>query len=561
VQRLLMLALTHQGFECDHASDGREAEACIAAGSYDAVVTDLRMPNKHGHALAMTALGLKRPPVVVVHTSVIEPKLAKDLLTRGVDDIVFKPSDFGILAIKVKSLVDRRRSAAAQAAAPQAVGANAGAVAQLQVDVATSFEDPIALANVESKLAGLSQILPISKAALDVYHMTGTNQWETPQVAAAIQRDASLTAEVLRLANSGFYNPSGQRIIQLERAVVQIGQKRIGELALAINSLSALTSAAVPWMDIAVAWKQSMAAGIAVEMLVEQGRHQAVEAGLQLSAIMHPLGRVILGSLYPKHYEVMLERCQENNDALQEHERHMFPLSHAEVASHLLATWNVPAEVHLPLRYLQDDYHALRRVSEPTRIQAEIVKLASLIGRIAVGQWETWDTVELPPATLLKRLGIRSVPEIIDQTRHDVDLLAMFRTIRPRDQRIASAPLLARELAYCDLSGSHCDFLGALLPSMGIMALPCAEDELDDVTDNVLVNCIGVASHRIAAKVRRTSPRKLLIVTDAEGTAPAEEHGQEIAFPTSYGRLRTACWEIARTNQPSEAGARSPGPR
>ena len=73
------------------------------------------------------------------------------------------------------------------------------------------------------------------EAALDVYNMTSTDQWETEHIAAAIQRDPTLAAEVLRLANSSFYNPSGQRVAQLERAVVQIGQKRVGELSLATN--------------------------------------------------------------------------------------------------------------------------------------------------------------------------------------------------------------------------------------------------------------------------------------------------------------------------------------
>ena len=58
-----------------------------------------------------------------------------------------------------------------------------------------------------------------------------------PLIAAAIQRDATLAADVLRMANNSFYNTSGQRVVQMERAVVQIGQKRIGELALATSAL------------------------------------------------------------------------------------------------------------------------------------------------------------------------------------------------------------------------------------------------------------------------------------------------------------------------------------
>jgi HD-like signal output (HDOD) protein/FixJ family two-component response regulator len=555
VQKLLILALGHQGFKCDHAIDGIEAEARIAANKYDVVVTDLRMPNKHGHALATQLLDLDERPVIVIYTGVIEPRLAKDLLARGVDDILFKPLDFSILGVKVKALVDRRRTAEPQAEPPQSANNHAADLARLCLGSSSPLEGPIPLSDVASKLAGLSRLLPISKGALDVYNMTCTDEWDTPQLAAAIQRDASLTAEVLRLANSEFYNPGEQRIIQLERAVVQIGQKRIGELALAINSLTVLTSAIVPWMDTTAAWKQSMAAGIAAEMLIEQGRHQQFEAGLQLSAIMHPLGRVILGSLYPKQYEIMLKRCKDNDETLQEQERRMFPLTHAEIASQLLATWNVPAEVHLPLKSLQDDYRSLCKLSDPTRLKAEIVKLASLIGRLSVGQWEAWDVVELPPVALLKRLGIRCLSEIIDQTRRDIEVLTTFRTDRPAVDKAAATPTLVRELAYCDLSGAYADFLGALLPSMGIKPLPYAKEDLNDLDENILVNCIDAEPHPSAARLRSSSHSCLSIVASASQADRFVGFGQTIVLPISYGRLRTACWKLSRPIPPLEAGS------
>ena len=108
IQKLVVRSLCQQGFKCDTASDGHEAEECLARARYDVVVTDLKMPNKHGHALAVQLLGSTPRPVIVIHTGVIEPKLAKDLLTRGVDDILFKPFDFSVLGHKVKTLVERR---------------------------------------------------------------------------------------------------------------------------------------------------------------------------------------------------------------------------------------------------------------------------------------------------------------------------------------------------------------------------------------------------------------------------------------------------------------------
>ncbi len=457
VQRLVQRALVQQGFNCDAASNRAEAEEKLAAAQYDVVLVDLRLPNGHGHGLAMQLLATEHRPAIVIHTGVHEPRLAKDLLARGVDDVVFKPFDLSVLAAKVKAVVNRRCAARQSAlAAGEASSLPRVVLPEVAADspdssastpngkLTASNSSPgvsgsdadspeagasVSLSDINSKLADLASILPISKAALDVYEMTSAARTEAPQVAAAIQRDATLAAEVLRLANSAFYNLSGQRVVQLERAVVQVGQKRIGELALATNALAALTSTRIPWMDLETLWKRSMAAGIAAEMLIEEGKHQAIETGLMLSEIMQPVGRVVLATLYPKRYERMILQCESNLESLQDQERHTFPLTHTEIMSHLLGVWNVPDDVRLPLRFALDDYTSLLRLSEPVRLRAELVKLAVLFGCLAVEAWSPWDLVDFPPTTLLRRIGLDPMPELLAHIKTDVRVLATFARI------------------------------------------------------------------------------------------------------------------------------------
>ena len=95
----------------------------------------------------------------------------------------------------------------------------------------------LSVAEFNEQLGRVSQVLPISAAALDVYAMTQNLEWDLSQIAAAVQRDAALTTEVLRMANSSYYNPPGRLIVELDEAVMRIGQKRVGELALSINAL------------------------------------------------------------------------------------------------------------------------------------------------------------------------------------------------------------------------------------------------------------------------------------------------------------------------------------
>ena len=106
---------------------------------------------------------------------------------------------------------------------------------------------------------------------------------------------------------------------------------------------------------------------MALETIIDIGGHEAVESGLPLSAIMHPLGRVVLGVLFPLHYERMVEQCWRTEESLHEQERRILPMPHVEVLAQLLSTWQIPPDVALPLKHSKDSYSALARLPEPVK--------------------------------------------------------------------------------------------------------------------------------------------------------------------------------------------------
>jgi len=532
IRKLLAVALRKSGFECDLAADGEQASQLTANARFDVVVTDLKMPNKNGHALALELLQRPDRPLIVVYTGVIEPRLAKDLLARGVDDIQFKPVDFGVLAAKVKAMVERRASAGLLEHEPGEGYAAAPTSGPASED---SAKDPISLSRLNAKIAELSTVLPVSTTAMDVYEMTRSYDWEVSQIAAAIQRDASLAAEVLRLANSSLYNQSGRRILDLDEAVLRIGQKRVGELALTANALAALTPGMLPWLDLELTWKRSMAAGIVVESLVEMGEHQAIEEGLLLSSIMHPLGRVALGMLFPKQYETMIANCGREGSSLQEQERNMFPTSHTEVMAHLLATWRIPLNAFMPLKFSLDDYSALARLSEPTRTRTELVKVAILVGRLAVGRWEPWDVVQFPSSRVLKRLRLSNLAALVRQTRLDLDKLADFHPGGQSAAKKKAERTKTRPVVYCNVTENSEDLFVELLPSMGLEPNSCTVEQLQNVEKPCVINCLGPAATRFAARGAR---KNTALIADEDNRDVFACLAPTISLPTSYGRIR-----------------------
>ncbi|MHC4401139.1 MAG: HDOD domain-containing protein [Planctomycetota bacterium] len=562
VRNLTIRALGAERFQCDAAADGAEARQMFGSSRYDAVVTDLRMPNRHGHSLAVELLASDAPPVVVVLTGIMEPRLAKDLITRGADYVEFKPVNYELFAAKIRALVDRRKLQEANATAskpplPPRPITPVASPKRAEAKHGTAREP----ADVENDMGRLTKLLPVSQAALEVYNMVNADAFEAQQVAAAIKRDTSLAIDVLQLANCSLFNPSGKKIVKVEGAVVRIGQKRIGELALATSALTAFTSNTLPWLDVDLAWRHSIAAGVATELLTESGSHPIAREALFLGALTHLAGRIGLGTLYPEHYLDLTKHCRDHGRPLTEEEKVTFGMSHTQVAARLLQSWHIPREICQPLSHLADTYPSLTRLGEPLRSKTEIVKLAVLVGRIAVGQWEPWEGVELPPDSVPERLGIRSFDEIIRQTRSDLNAILSWRLTQSGSKKPDKAckevntPL--HDVAYCSLSAERVDFLAQIMPSMGVEPRICGVDVLDS-DEAVVVNCVRTPPHRLNAHInpRANSGRKL-IITDAADLKPFARFGEVISVPTNHGSLRSACLRFIEESRESGCVAAS----
>jgi DNA-binding response OmpR family regulator len=240
--------LGSEGFACDRVANGADASEMVERTDYDVMVTDLRMPTLNGHALAVATLRRSPRPLVVVLTAVIEPRLAADLLIRGVDDILFKPVSGIHLATKLKALLVRRK-------VMEPYGARSATA--------------VSAADLEARLADVRYALPISQVALDVVRMAGIEETSMSALAEALSRDPSLTVEVLRLANSHFYAGAAAKTMDIEQAIVRIGTRRLAEIAAATSALVGIAGRKFTWLDTSLLWRQSAASGIAMSLLLE----------------------------------------------------------------------------------------------------------------------------------------------------------------------------------------------------------------------------------------------------------------------------------------------------
>jgi two-component system response regulator TctD len=105
----LVRAFKQSGFVPDHAPDAATAESLLAGNDYDAVVLDLRLPDKHGLALLadLRKAGNRTPVLVLTAQGSLQDRVKG--LNVGADDFLTKPFAIEELEARLAALVRRSR--------------------------------------------------------------------------------------------------------------------------------------------------------------------------------------------------------------------------------------------------------------------------------------------------------------------------------------------------------------------------------------------------------------------------------------------------------------------
>lgn len=105
-QMRIQFALEQFGFQCDLASDGRDALELVAENRYHVVVTELVLPNSNGGEFVLQLCDQELVPIIVVHSRPLEQEVYRGLKEEGVDAIFYKPTDYTAMARSIQLLVE-----------------------------------------------------------------------------------------------------------------------------------------------------------------------------------------------------------------------------------------------------------------------------------------------------------------------------------------------------------------------------------------------------------------------------------------------------------------------
>jgi len=224
------------------------------------------------------------------------------------------------------------------------------------------------------------------------------------QIAGLIEKDSTLTARVLRLANTAHYSPSHQ-IGSVIDAAHALGLETLRNLAMAACLSGAFPS--VKGLDRAVFWRHSVATANYARVLARMlGADGGLADTAYLAGLMLRTGQLLMAIDEP-HLVADVEAHAAEPGSRFSLEEHRFGCTHADVTASLAARWHFPA----PLVEAFKDANAPLEI-RPFSLIAAVLHVAEVLADAAEHHDE--------PVHALKA----AVPELIEHLHLDLELLA-----------------------------------------------------------------------------------------------------------------------------------------
>lgn len=236
----------------------------------------------------------------------------------------------------------------------------------------------------EAKLAQQEQISPQSLvddvAALvsppdvcfKVMNLVGSEDSSANALAEVISMDPSLTARLLKIVNSAYYNFS-RKIDTVSRAVMVIGEQELFSLVIAVTAVNSFNNIANGLVNMDVFWRHSLYTGLYARNIAKQCRILHPER-LFIGGLLHDIGSLVMYYQVPDTAKEILMIGNGDEEVVTAAEDKLLGFSHADLGGLLAKIWLLPDELQSAIRY-----HHQPQSAKIGATEANIVALANLL--------------------------------------------------------------------------------------------------------------------------------------------------------------------------------------
>jgi len=164
------------------------------------------------------------------------------------------------------------------------------------------------------------------------------------QVANVIKYDPSITANILKMANSAYFG-SQHKISTINDAVMYLGQKNLLRAIQTAGISKYYKKGASGYFDKATdLWEHSVAVALMSQILSKKITGEE-HATLYTESLLHDVGKIILGEFVRDEFKKITMLVAEQHMSFLEAEENVLGINHADLGGKIAEHWNFPIEI------------------------------------------------------------------------------------------------------------------------------------------------------------------------------------------------------------------------
>ena len=274
----------------------------------DLVISDMRMPGMTGHQFLKQVRSLYPSTMRAILSGFSEGKDVVNALRDGSARMyILKPWDNAKLLAEIDKLLQLGEMFSRR---------------QL-LEVFNNLKDLPTMPELYGKLCEMIE----KEAGLD-------------EIARLVEHDQTVTAKLLQVANSVYYNMSTGSVRQ---AIVYMGLTNMKTIVLGLTVFQQVSGLQGGFFSREVLWEHADMVNRFTRKLFERCLNRSIKENEATAGLLHDIGRILLIKDFSQPYNGVLRSVMQNKDtAFRETERSLMGISHDEVGGFLLNWWSLP---------------------------------------------------------------------------------------------------------------------------------------------------------------------------------------------------------------------------
>lgn len=307
-------------WDMDFTDSGENALQLMDAKTYDAIVSDMRMPGMNGAELLRRVMQDYPNTVRIAFSGHAEKDLMLDCAETA-HQYLAKPCD----ADQVRQTINR----------------------------ACNLRHLLDDDDLQQLVSGLSTVPSLPDLYFEIVEMIKSPDVSLKQVGETIARDIGMSAKILQLVNTAFFGLR-RHVASPGDATSLLGLEVVQGLVLTTKVFNELEQAADSGLDVAQVWQHSNETGALARQISAMEIQNAKTNDYALMAgMLHAIGQLVLAVNRPQSYLEVTARLNDGDTDIWQAEKAVFGHNHMDVGAYLLGLWGLDDPIVEAVAYYQ----------------------------------------------------------------------------------------------------------------------------------------------------------------------------------------------------------------